>query len=164
MFLVYELWAWAPGPRGRARDPRSLGFGPRVQTIQPMCTPNVCADMLRRILCRILCRILGAPNFAPNFCAEFCLQKMFILLGKIAFLKNWARPKFGTQIRRKIRHTQNSAHTSAQNSAHRKFGATFRGTHLAHTLVGSFVLGARIPRIWDPCGPEGQEPRLRVHK
>ena len=71
IWKVYELWAWAPGPRGRARDPRSLGSGPRVQTIQPMCTPNVCAEMLRRIF--------GAPNFAPNSvpnfgCAEFCAE------------------------------------------------------------------------------------------
>ena len=132
---------WVSGPEYKRSN----------QCVRQMCAPKCCAEFsVRRILRRILCRILGAPNFAPNFCAEFCLQKMSILLGKIAFLKNWARPKFGTQIRRKIRHTQNSAHTSAQNSAHRKFGATFRRTHLAYTLVGSFVLGARNPRIWDP--------------
>ena len=146
---------WDPGPEYKRSN----------QCVRQMCAPKCCAEFsVRRILRRILCRILGAPNFAPNLCAEFCLHKIIVLRGKIAFLKNWARQKFGTQIRRKIRHTQNSAHTSAQNSAHRKFGATFRRTHLAHTLVGSFVLGARIPRIWDPCGPEGQEPRLRVHK
>ena len=149
--LIYELWAWAPGPPGR-RDPRSLGSGPRVQTIQPMCAPNVCAEMLRRIF--------GAPNFVPmcvpNFgCAEFCAEFVCRIFGAPNFSEKQfylVKQLFYADKIRRI--------NSAQNSAHPKFGTEFGAKFGAPKIrrnISAHTFGVHIGWIVCTRGPDPKD-------